>query len=65
MAEGATRYLLELIRAEPTVWGTPLSLSMWISIFLVIGGIVMWFICGRMGAERNQPAPTLPRPAMA
>ncbi len=38
--EGATRYLLELIRVEPTVFG-PMSLSMVIGVALVVCGIGM------------------------
>src|SRR5438874_11315617 len=38
LLEGATRFLLEMLRVEPAVAGTPLSLSMWIGIGLVIAG---------------------------
>lgn len=41
--EGATRFILELLRAEPAVTGS-LSYSMLISPGLVVGGILMWFL---------------------
>jgi len=41
--EGATRFLLEMIRVEPAVYG-PLSLSMWIGLLLVGGGMLMWLL---------------------
>jgi phosphatidylglycerol:prolipoprotein diacylglycerol transferase len=41
--EGATRFLLELLRAEPAQVG-PLTLSMAIGIALVAGGIAAWFL---------------------
>jgi phosphatidylglycerol:prolipoprotein diacylglycerol transferase len=45
MLEGATRFLLEMVRAEPPVLGR-MSISMIIAVFLVIGGIIMWFAFG-------------------
>jgi phosphatidylglycerol:prolipoprotein diacylglycerol transferase len=47
--EGATRFLLEMLRVEPAVGGTPLSLSMWIGIGLVILGTVLWAAFKRAG----------------
>jgi phosphatidylglycerol:prolipoprotein diacylglycerol transferase len=51
--EGATRFLLEMLRVEPgvgpTIAGMSLSLSMWIGIGLVITGIVLWFGFSRAG----------------
>lgn len=44
MLEGGTRFLLEMIRVEPTVVG-PFSLSMVLGLCLVIGGIAMWWYC--------------------
>jgi phosphatidylglycerol:prolipoprotein diacylglycerol transferase len=52
--KGITRFILEMLRTEPTVLG-PLSFSMVISIFLVIGGVIMWHVVGRMGPERRRP----------
>lgn len=49
--EGSTRFVLELLRAEPAVaetsWGG-MSFSMFISIGLVIAGIIGWLIIRRM-----------------
>jgi phosphatidylglycerol:prolipoprotein diacylglycerol transferase len=41
--EGATRFLLELLRAEPRQVG-PLTLSEFIGLLLVAGGIAAWFL---------------------
>jgi phosphatidylglycerol:prolipoprotein diacylglycerol transferase len=66
--EGATRFLLEMLRAEPPVLG-PLSFSMVICIPLVIGGIVMWYAVGKMDRRRPKfdyetaPAGATPAPA--
>ncbi len=43
MLEGGTRFLLEMIRVEPTVLG-PLSLSMILGLLLVVGGALMWLL---------------------
>jgi phosphatidylglycerol---prolipoprotein diacylglyceryl transferase len=43
--KGLSRYVMEMIRVEPAVWG-PLSFSMVVSLGLVVGGIVMWLACG-------------------
>jgi phosphatidylglycerol:prolipoprotein diacylglycerol transferase len=51
MLEGAARFALESLRTEPPVLG-PLSLSMVIGIGLVIGGAIMWVVCGRFPVER-------------
>lgn len=46
--KGASRFLLEMLRAEPAVLG-PMSFSMVISLFVLIPtGVVLWWICGRM-----------------
>ena len=50
--KGLTRFILEMLRAEPTVLG-PLSFSMVISIPLFLGGIVMWYVVGKM--DRSRP----------
>jgi phosphatidylglycerol:prolipoprotein diacylglycerol transferase len=54
MLEGATRFLLELLRVEPPVAG-PFSLSMIIGLLLVGLGIVLWFVFGKIG-KRVIPA---------
>ncbi len=41
--EGGTRFLLELIRVEPAVYG-PLSLSMFLGMLLVGSGMLMWLL---------------------
>lgn len=50
LLKGVTRFLLEMLRAEPAVLG-PMSISMVISIGIVVLGIVLWFVFGRLGAE--------------
>ena len=45
MLKGTSRYILEMVRVEPPVWGN-LSFSMVVSIGLVIAGILMWWVCG-------------------
>jgi phosphatidylglycerol:prolipoprotein diacylglycerol transferase len=52
--DGATRFLLEMLRVEPPVlhvggWG--LSLSMVIGAGLVLAGIVMWYVFPMFGRE--------------
>jgi phosphatidylglycerol:prolipoprotein diacylglycerol transferase len=53
MLEGATRFLLEMLRVEPgvgpTIGGMSLSLSMWIGVGLVMTGVVLWVGFGRAG----------------
>ena len=56
MLEGATRFILELLRVEPGVIG-PFSLSMIIGLMLVAMGALLWFVFGRF--------PRLVRPAPA
>jgi phosphatidylglycerol---prolipoprotein diacylglyceryl transferase len=53
MLKGATRFILEMIRAEPAVWG-PLSFSMVVSIPLFLAGVVMWYVVGKMDRARPQ-----------
>jgi phosphatidylglycerol---prolipoprotein diacylglyceryl transferase len=43
MLEGVTRFLLEMVRAEPAVVGR-MSISMIIAVFVVVGGVIMWFV---------------------
>jgi phosphatidylglycerol:prolipoprotein diacylglycerol transferase len=59
MLEGVTRFILEMLRTEPTVWGTPFSISMWLGLGLVIGGAALWVVFGRMWAG----SPAAPAPA--
>jgi phosphatidylglycerol:prolipoprotein diacylglycerol transferase len=53
--EGITRYVLELLRVEPSVWGTRLSLSMWLGLGMVLLGAVLWVAFGKAGETRAQP----------
>lgn len=55
--EGATRYLLELLRAEPAQVGS-LTLSMFIGIALVVGGFAAWFLFA-LPDRANAASPTL------
>jgi phosphatidylglycerol:prolipoprotein diacylglycerol transferase len=52
LLKGLSRYVLEMLRVEPRVWG-PLSYSMVISIFLVAAGILMWVGCGWLARRRG------------
>jgi phosphatidylglycerol:prolipoprotein diacylglycerol transferase len=68
--KGLSRFILEMLRAEPAVLG-PLSFSMVISIPLFLGGIVMWYVVGKMDRSRPKfdydapnPAPATPAPAV-
>jgi prolipoprotein diacylglyceryltransferase len=56
LLKGTSRFVLEMLRVEPRVWG-PLSYSMVISIFLVAAGIGMWFGCAWL-AKRRAPSPS-------
>ena len=52
--KGITRFLLEMLRVEPPVvhvggWG--LSFSMVISVGLILGGIVLWYVFPMFGRE--------------
>jgi phosphatidylglycerol:prolipoprotein diacylglycerol transferase len=57
MIEGACRFILEMLRVEPPVWGR-MSLSMVLGMMLVICGIAMWTILHAIYA-RQEPAPAL------
>jgi phosphatidylglycerol:prolipoprotein diacylglycerol transferase len=60
--EGATRFLLELLRAEPpvaTIFGHGWSLSMILGVLLFLTGIIMWLSLG--GKRSSAP----PEPALA
>jgi phosphatidylglycerol:prolipoprotein diacylglycerol transferase len=65
--EGATRFLLEMLRVEPGVGpqiaGMSLSLSMWIGLGLVITGIVLWFAFSKAGGLNQGGQPLTPVPA--
>ena len=61
MLEGVTRFVLEMLRTEPTVWGTPFSISMWLGLGLVVGGVALWVAFGRMWSG----TPAVPAPAVA
>lgn len=56
MVEGATRFLLELLRAEPPVLGR-MSLSMILGILIVAGGALMWVLFGKVAARQAALAP--------
>jgi len=43
--KGISRFTLELIRTEPAVWKF-MSFSMVVSICIVAGGVLMWFLVG-------------------
>lgn len=49
---GLARFILEMIRAEPPVIGN-LSFSMVVSIPLFLGGLVMWYVVGKL--DRTRP----------
>jgi phosphatidylglycerol:prolipoprotein diacylglycerol transferase len=51
LLKGITRFLLEMVRAEPPVLG-PMSISMVISIGIVALGVVLWIVFGRMGGGK-------------
>ncbi|MGE5607713.1 MAG: prolipoprotein diacylglyceryl transferase [Bacillota bacterium] len=48
--EGGSRFLLEMVRAEPAVVG-PMSLSMIIGLGLMVLGIGLWFVFGKLSSE--------------
>lgn len=52
--EGATRFMLEMLRVEPAVVGN-FSLSMIIGAGMVSLGVLLWFVFGRVGVAL-QPA---------
>jgi phosphatidylglycerol:prolipoprotein diacylglycerol transferase len=72
--DGATRFILEMLRTEPAVigQGTPhlaslpaMSFSMVVGILLVVGGIVMWYLFGRFGEKTPGGLPVEHVPAAA
>ena len=49
LLEGASRYIMEMIRVEPPVFGTKTqSFSMILSAAFVVIGVLMWFGCGHL-----------------
>jgi phosphatidylglycerol---prolipoprotein diacylglyceryl transferase len=46
MLEGASRFILEMVRVEPAVFGTAFSLSMWIGMMLAGLGLLLWIVFG-------------------
>ncbi|HZL34381.1 MAG TPA: prolipoprotein diacylglyceryl transferase [Tepidisphaeraceae bacterium] len=74
MIEGVFRYLLEMVRVEPAVAGRGTgyleflpaqSYSMVVSIFLVLGGLALWYAFGRIAAARGETRLAAGRMAMA
>ena len=55
--EGATRFILEMLRVEPGVIG-PFSLSMVIGLMLVALGLLLWFVFGRFPRLVKPQPPT-------
>jgi phosphatidylglycerol:prolipoprotein diacylglycerol transferase len=53
--DGGSRYLLEMIRVEPPVWGNQ-SFSMILGAAFVVSGILMWIGCGVIARQRGIPA---------
>ncbi|HZZ41738.1 MAG TPA: prolipoprotein diacylglyceryl transferase [Tepidisphaeraceae bacterium] len=51
---GPIRFLTEMIRAEPPVtWigNYGWSFSMVLSVFFVVGGLILWVVCGKIGTK--------------
>jgi phosphatidylglycerol:prolipoprotein diacylglycerol transferase len=56
--EGASRYIMEMIRVEPAVFGTKTqSFSMILSAGLVVAGALMWLACRRTPSKGAMPTP--------
>ncbi len=53
MLEGSTRFLLEMLRVEPTVVGK-MSYSMGVGLLLMIGGAGLWWGLGRFTARQDR-----------
>ena len=58
MMEGPSRFLLEMLRVEPPVWGN-FSLSMVIGIGLFFVGVVWWIVLGFNGRGKMIATPTM------
>ncbi|MDB5353826.1 MAG: Prolipoprotein diacylglyceryl transferase [Phycisphaerales bacterium] len=81
MVEGMFRYLLEMLRVEPAIIGghdpldpskllplsflPPQSYSMVVSLGLVIGGAVLWYVFGRIARGGTESGNALGQPARA
>jgi phosphatidylglycerol:prolipoprotein diacylglycerol transferase len=59
LLEGASRYIMEMIRVEPNVWGKQ-SFSMVLSAGLFAAGIVMWWACGQFKPQSGRRIATVP-----
>ncbi len=62
LLKGISRFVLEMIRTEPPVWG-PMSFSMVVSIGLVAAGLLMWVVCGRVRGQGDRNIRAEPLPA--
>jgi phosphatidylglycerol---prolipoprotein diacylglyceryl transferase len=63
MLEGTTRFLLEMLRAEPpvvTILGHGWSLSMVLGVLLLLAGIVLWFAFAKGERRPAAGAPAAP-----
>jgi phosphatidylglycerol:prolipoprotein diacylglycerol transferase len=61
--KGTSRYIMEMIRVEPPVWG-PLSFSMVVSLGLIAAGILMWLTVPRLTNRGRTPGfSVVPKPA--
>ena len=49
--EGINRFILELLRVEPPVWGR-MTLSMILGLAICVAGIVLWWGLGVYGRRR-------------
>jgi phosphatidylglycerol:prolipoprotein diacylglycerol transferase len=58
VAEGVTRFTIELLRVEPT-WLGPFTLSMLIGIGLLVIGVLLWLGFGRPGQRPDEPSQPL------
>jgi phosphatidylglycerol:prolipoprotein diacylglycerol transferase len=64
LLEGASRYILEMLRVEPPVFGTKTqSFSMILSAAFVVIGVIMWFACGLLPARAATPRTRAPASA--
>lgn len=68
--DGGTRYILEMLRAEPpvvTIAHYGLSFSMVLGALLVVAGAVLWFVFGKLAERWAEPHgfPVAPAPRAA